>query len=210
MRYLVGFVFVVLVPATVGCDESAGAPDLVVQVCERELECRPPSQPVRPVEDCVESTRLRMQCLSPAETADFLNEVAACLEEPCERWFLSSCPPRLAPCPLDGPCVAPLGDYCAEVECPTWDEELVRIECPGNWEVGTCGGLRYVWHQFFGAADYYVRYFDSSGALVIQELHSDVNAYCDSTSWEIFYGQVPDCELEPTVLSREDCRSATP
>jgi hypothetical protein len=223
MRYLVGFVFV-LALGVMGCGETtgtggsggdggdggmAGAPEVVVQACEQELDCRPPSQPRWPVEECVERTGWRMSCLSQSESGEFLDELAACLELPCDHWFLSICPPRLDPCPLDGPCVAPLSRYCDQVDCPTWDEEHAKVECPGDWEVGTCGSLRYIWHQFFGnTSDYYVRYFDASGALVIHEHHSDYAGYCDSTSLEIFYGQVPNCELEPTELSREECRAA--
>ena len=110
----------------------------------------------------------------------------------------------------DGECRGSLSDYCAQVECLTWDAQIAKVECPGSWEIGTCGEFRYVWHQYFGASDYWVRYFDASGALVAHYHHTDVNAHCGNTSWDILYGRVPDCVLEPTELSREDCYAATP
>jgi hypothetical protein len=108
----------------------------------------------------------------------------------------------------DGICRGSLAEYCEQVECPTWDEQLAKVECPGNWEIGICGELRYVWHQYFGAADYYVNYFDSSGTLVTHYGHSDANGFCDYRTWDIYYGPVPSCELVPTELSREECWSS--
>ena len=104
-------------------------------------------------------------------------------------------------------CGGSLSAYCARVECPTYDEAVAEVECPGYWEIGKCGKFDYVWHRW-GFGDHYVKYFDASGSLLAVEVWADFNAYCDGTSFSISHGPVPDCELDPTVLSREDCWSA--
>jgi len=89
-------------------------------------------------------------------------------------------------------------------ECPTYAEAVAEVECDGYWEVGTCGEFLHVWHRW-GFGDHFVKYFDASGVLVAVEVWADYNAYCDGTSFSIFFGPVPDCRREATVLSPEDC-----
>ena len=208
MRYLFGFrcVCALGVLSLVGCNDAQGAGALVVRICERAIDCNPEARPPRTVEGCVDSITPRMQCLSPSETADFIAELEACLAAPCRGWSLT-CPPGLPPCPTDTDCVAPLSDYCAGSECPTYSEAVAEAECDGYWEVGTCGDFLHVWHRW-GFGDHSVEYFDASGALVASEVWADYNAYCDGTSFSIFFGPVPDCQREATLLRPEDCYQA--
>jgi hypothetical protein len=74
----------------------------------------------------------------------------------------------------------------------------MEAECPGYWAVGTCGDFLYVWHRW-GYGDHFVKYFDASGALIAAEVWADYTAYCDG-SFFIFYGPVPDCQREATLV----------
>ena len=53
------------------------------------------------------------------------------------------------------------------------------------------------WHQYFGAADFYVNYFDSSGTLITHYGHSDANGFCDYQTWDIYYGRFPAASWFP-------------
>lgn len=102
-------------------------------------------------------------------------------------------------------CQAPLGDYCQGSDCPTYDEAVADAEeyaqqfC--DWPtrqggVGRCGDLRYVLRNVgIGAGS--IQYFDATGALVAVTTYTDTPSYCRDTSFDLWYGPAPDCELEP-------------
>lgn len=111
-----------------------------------------------------------------------------CLEGRCYQ-DLSNCP-----------CEAPLSDYCADTECPTWDEAVAAAKtCDPHWraEAGQCGDFRYI--KTYWGLDDSLRYFDSSGALVGRVGCTDCNCIECGPGHDAFcihYGEVPSCELE--------------
>ena len=112
------------------------------------------------------------------------------------------------------PCQSPLSDYCEGSDCPTWDqavaeaEELGRQRCPG-WPLdaysGPCGDLKYI---FIGDLGGTIEYFDASGALVAAERYNDVPSYCDDTSFNIWYGPIPDCTRDPWNIWENFCKGS--
>jgi hypothetical protein len=112
-----------------------------------------------------------------------------------------------------GDCRAPLSDYCEGSDCPTWDEAVAEAEeearqsedwCyVGGLGGGECGDLRYIMTRVgMGGV---VQFFDDSGALVAMEVFSDAPGYCNNTSFNKWYGDRPDCELE---LSHTFCKGS--
>jgi len=194
----------------IGCNGGQGADALVVQTCERAIECYPDSKPPWTVDGCVDLVSSRMQCLSPSEKECFNAKMESCLLwVPCNHWSLSRCPPgRLPPYLTDAGCVASLSDYCAGSECPTYSEAVAEAECDGHWEVGTCGDFRYV-RLTYGFGDGNVEYFDALGALVAREHWTDVNSHCCGASFSVSYGPVPDCQREPTLVDAAACYEAS-
>jgi hypothetical protein len=112
------------------------------------------------------------------------------------------------------PCQFPLSDYCEGSDCPTWDqavaeaEELGRQRCPG-WPLdaysGPCGDLKYI---FIGDLGGTIEYFDNSGALMAAERYNDVPSYCDDTSFNIWYGPIPDCTRDPWNIWENFCKGS--
>jgi hypothetical protein len=105
----------------------------------------------------------------------------------------------------DGHCQAPLSDYCEGSDCPTWDEavadaeEFARENCAESkraW-VGLCGELRHV-GRVTGIGTAAIQYFDDSGGLVAVQVQTDTPSYCRDTSFNLWYGQILDCELVQT------------
>jgi len=110
-------------------------------------------------------------------------------------------------CGSGGPdgCHAPLDDYCQESDCPTYEEAVAEAKeyalqfC--DWiskrgGVGKCGDLQYVL-QNTGTGTGSIQYFDDSGTLVAIRKYTDTPSYCRDTSFDLWYGPVLDCELEP-------------
>ena len=113
-------------------------------------------------------------------------------------------------------CQAPLSDYCEGSECQTWDEAVAWAEKWGRsqdcleFEVysGPCGDLRYITSGTRFAAGFWqgVVYFDDAGALVAVERVEDVFIFCDDTSFNIWYGPIPDCERDDSNIWQNFCK----
>jgi len=116
-----------------------------------------------------------------------------------------------------GPCVAPLSDYCEGSDCPSWDQAVADAEefgrgggWPGScydWDAysGPCGDLRYI---FIGGLGGTIEYFDAAGALVAVERYDDVPTFCDDTSFNLWYGPIPDCTRDPWNIWENFCKGA--
>jgi hypothetical protein len=118
-------------------------------------------------------------------------------------------------------CQAPLSDYCEGSECPTWEEAVAQAEelgaaggprCEDDTGTGMqlysgpCGDLGYIsWSNWFWGYD---EYFDASGTLVAAAYHDDVPDFCDGTSWEIWYGPIPDCERDRSNIWENFCKGS--
>jgi hypothetical protein len=113
----------------------------------------------------------------------------------------------------DQTCQSPLSDYCEEPDCPTWDqaveeaEELGRPRCDGFLDIysGPCGDLKYI---FIGSLGGTIEYFDASGVLVAAERYDDVPGYCDETSFNIWYGPIPDCMRDSWNIWENFCKGS--
>jgi len=111
------------------------------------------------------------------------------------------------------PCQSLLSEYCEGSDCPTWDqavakaEELGRPRCDGFVDAysGPCGDLKYI---FIGDLAGTIEYFDASGALVAAERYDDIPTFCDDTSFNIWYGPIPDCTRDPRNTWENFCKGS--
>jgi hypothetical protein len=111
-------------------------------------------------------------------------------------------------------CQAPLSDYCEGSDCPSWDQAVADAEEFGrgggrcyDWEAysGPCGDLGYI---FIGGLGGTIEYFDAAGALVAVEFYDDVPDFCDETSFNIWFGPIPDCTRDPLNIWENFCKGA--
>jgi hypothetical protein len=112
------------------------------------------------------------------------------------------------------PCHFPLSDLCEPSDCPTWDQAIAKAEAQAREGCvsfgrsiysGACGDIRYVANYgLYGSTEY----FDAVGALVAAERYDDVPSFCDETSFNIWYGPIPDCEQDRDHILENLCKEA--
>ncbi len=113
-------------------------------------------------------------------------------------------------------CQAALGDLCERAECPTWDETVAAAsnagrsrDCEEPFEriySAPCGNLGYVAQETALYARYL--YFDEVGTFVAANFFTDSPNFCDDTSFEIWYGPIPDCERDTSDIWESFCKGS--
>jgi hypothetical protein len=140
-----------------------------------------------------ESAAVEARCESPCQEDDDCDDGTECSADIC---FEGECHNEFSSCP----CEAPLSDYCAGSDCPTWDEAVALAEtCDPHWRAvaGRCGDFRYIETNW--GLDRSFRYFDASGVLVALVGCTDCNCIACGPGHDAFcihYGPVPECELQ--------------
>ena len=103
-------------------------------------------------------------------------------------------------------CRMPLEGACSEGSCPSYDALAMAVRAKagraGKWtqgEIGTCGTGSYIWRG--GSAVSRTDYFDSAKRFVGEERSvDDLTLFCDGTTGDARYGEVPECAKVPTEV----------